>query len=884
MTFRLIRGRYPYDPTGKSPDNLVRGETHDIPPLTQRIITTRYGAFYKNSLIVTHKGKTLELNKDYELAGFYQEATAEVGQDVYVLIYFINEDIIGEVELTYQIVGGDFTGIWETVQSFINVLLVDPRKPRWDDIINKPQLYAPKDHFHSIDDVYGIDILIPILEEIRYAIGQVNSTTLAKVYDRLMAMDHRVDEKLAAYDNTFYEKIEKGDFAEKLELLKVNVKETKDRLAEIENDDSLSNEIKELKKKDVLLQNQLAASVDNLQNSINGLVESKLDKTAFTEKYNEILARQAALNQEISSLNNLKLDKSAFNEKYNEITAVQNALNNSINNLSNSLNQNIRDASDSLDNRINTLSGNVNSLTENKLDKTTFQTSYDDLVRRLNAKPDQAGLTCDSIGRLPAVPWERGISLLAKKANGDCVRLQPSENFFQDIGVSISANRTSIEGTGTFNVKYIVTNSGVATNEMTELTITLPRQNQTTPYTITNRREVLQSGTRFEKVNDNLYRIYGLSQGGTFTLTFDLTARTHGTYQLGGQVSVSQQWDTNSQNNSSSLILSSLMPVSLNNENYVVSQNCPLARLVYVPENRVMRQVQSVRENDRNRTVEMSHLSALTNLNLIRPTVGLKSLRFKLTGVSTVVIIPKHQNMSDTTVIRNNQNKFFENAQSNIARGFNADAYGFRDYRAALTSLEASDSKISDFNNYTFNPSTGDLVINTNFELVNGQIWPAAPDYATGYLIYCRANGNNCMWQLYYVGLEFMLNTRATNYVVNGLASNLYLIETKKVTHPISKPIQEASGAVVGYEIYNYTMRSCLNKAIITEKKITINLPKNKEYNFTITYTDAVVKKGVFKGNINVSHPEDNKVAVSVKRAATSTDNVDLGDIKINII
>lgn len=807
MTFRLIRGRYPYDPTGKSPDNLVRGEVHDIPPLTQRIIATRYGAFYKDSLIVTHKGKTLTLNQDYELAGFYQEATAEVGQDVYVLIYFTNEDIIGDVELTYQIVGGDFTGIWETVQSYIDVLLVDPRKPRWDDVINKPQLYAPKEHFHSIDDVYGIDILIPILEEIRYAIGKVNTMALTSVYEKLTRMDRRVDEKLAAYDSQFAEKIAGADFAQQLELLKVGVKEVKDRLTEIENDTTLSEQIKELKKKDVFLQNQLASSVETLQNSINTLIEDKLDKT-------------------------------------------------------------------------------------------TFETSYDDLVRRINAKPDQVGLTCEDIGRFPISPWEKGMSILAKKLNGECVRLQPNDNFFQDIGVSISANRTSIAERGTFTVKYIVTNSGVAANDMTELTVVLPLQNQETPYTITNQREVLQNGERFEKVSDTLYRIYGLKRGGTFTLIFDLNTITHGTYQVGGQVTVNNQWDTNRQNNNASLVLTTTTAIPVNNINYVVSESCPLATLTYLPTNTVMRQLQSELKTF---TVDRAQIQAnvirpisvqdvLNTVNVIPVTKGDNSfseLRFRLTGVSTVIVKGSDYNWYNTTLMTKNykiMNPLYIAGSRSFSNNFN-EQNGVK--------LDASAVHLSNISNYTFNPVTGELVIPARTYGTSRDDRNNYPRYE----IWCRANGVNCTWQVYEILLQYDAKILETDYTVNGLSNNLYYTELVETKHQLmnrfeGNMVKDGNGELLYYNDHYARVAEVIDTPVYIRKRLAITLPKGTEYNFTIAYrNNNHVLHGNVRGNINVtssfSGNGENRVTqlnFHVTRNAASTDNLNFGDIIVNIV
>nr|DAT15805.1 MAG TPA: structural protein [Caudoviricetes sp.] len=191
----------PFDPSGSSEDNLIQHEVHDLPPFNKRIIAPRFGAFYRDSLIVQHGQKVLELDKDYEIAAPYQDATVEVGQPVNVLICFTNENIIGNIEISYQCVGGHLTGTFQTIEEYINALLVDARKVKWDDILAKPDMFVPMDHFHDIRDVYGLNAVVPILEEMRLALLQVRSKSLRKIYDRLLQYRKEFREEIVKFNN-----------------------------------------------------------------------------------------------------------------------------------------------------------------------------------------------------------------------------------------------------------------------------------------------------------------------------------------------------------------------------------------------------------------------------------------------------------------------------------------------------------------------------------------------------------------------------------------------------------------------------------------------------------------------------------------------------------
>ena len=101
---------------------------------------------------------------------------------------------------------------------------------------------------------------------------------------------------------------------------------------------------------------------------------------------------------------------------------------------------------------------------------------WGDWIFELNlpAQPAQkAGLDCEAIAQLPQEQWEKGTSILANK-NGKCVRLVPNENFFQEIGVGIAANKVSAYTNEEFEVVVTVSNTGVGKNTLTDWVIIKP--------------------------------------------------------------------------------------------------------------------------------------------------------------------------------------------------------------------------------------------------------------------------------------------------------------------------------------------------------------------------------------------------------------------------
>lgn len=279
MILEPLKIRRPFDPTGESKDNYIHGEVHKLPVQARRIIVPRMGAFYAKSLVVRKGTDTLQLGRDYELAALYHDATVAVGQDVNVLIVFTNDHIVDEIEIDYQVVGGEYTGTFEMIQQYVNTLLIDPRKVRWDDILAKPDFYAPREHFHDINDVYGVNDLVPVLEEIRNALIHIRSTEFRQVYDRLIALKGRYEVDIA-------------------------------------------NVLAKLKEMEGITGNA-SANFNDIRASIRDLfaqIALKASNTDLTDKYNELLAAVR-----------LKANQTELNTKYGELTNKQGELQNKVN-------------------------------------------------------------------------------------------------------------------------------------------------------------------------------------------------------------------------------------------------------------------------------------------------------------------------------------------------------------------------------------------------------------------------------------------------------------------------------------------------------------------------------------------------------------------------
>lgn len=1082
--------RYPFDPTGKSKTNYVAGEVRTLPPQLQRIIVPAMGAFYANSLIVRHNTNELIRGVDYELAALYHDATIATGKDVNIMIVFINEEIVGDVELYYQAVGGQFTGVWESIQQYVNVLLVDPRKVRWDDVLDKPHFFVPKEHFHDINDIYGLNHIIPKLEEIRQAVLRIRSKEMRRLYDHFLKVKRDTEKVLADVNSRLRRESEKvAGVVDQTNLLKQQVTSIRDRVSALENNTTIQSEIAKLKQKDIAL----TGSIDTINSNLNGLtttvsthtteiaalkakdvdygaritaVENKNTQqdtrlTAIEAKDTNQDSRLAAIEQkntqqdtklaEITTKNtqqdntiagivtkntqqddrltalenkNTQQDNrlsalearngeqggslTALIQKNNDqdarLTAIEQknvqqdgkisavetkngqqdtrltALENkntqqdgrmttieakdtaqdgrltAIENLNNQQNTrltNIEAKNNEQDTAINNLRNNfmnhvvidprannwlkkgaaglyavpkLSTQAGNKITVNSNGELYVAPTQEVRVSPDanniislrnnglyatapqNAGLDFTALNNLPEKAWAKGTSFLAKGSDGQWHRVVTPEDLVQDIGVNISAN-TVLQNVGSvFNIKYIVTNSGMAKNTKTTLTIVLPTQSQRTAYTTSNYVETIQGADRFVKTSPTTWDIYGLTKGGTFTLTFNIVPTVFGTYQLGGQVSTTNGVDTNISNNNATLMLTAN---TTEDPNYVASVDCPLISGVNLADNTPITMVKTFYNRFSNETIlDTSYWKqSITKLNA----TSLANVRLRLNNCSSVICFVSGVSSNRTTDINsdtgvNDDTVYVYNNRSGIARDVMSHVHLDKNEKKMWSvpihqAYSSSSNTIND--RYIYHPSYYSLGANYYFSGIipftnlnhdsiikfinfyaNSDIYTFDPNtkiltFANmstlkTAVIACRPNGNNCKWQLIILSTYEDVIIKNEKFSITGLNNNQYI-----ATNTTSYNFEQKN---ISHDEYYYGAVPGGRKGIITNiNSIEVRIQKGTAANFTINGPIHKLIAVPRQGNVSIV-VNSNNIAVSVKSTATSTDDVDMGGVKIKII
>lgn len=164
------------DTSGTNPNNLIQDEPHTLSNRPVRSIAPNLGPFFAKSLIIMDGAKQLVRGINYQIVELEQEATLLYGQEISTVILITDTTVSDNVTITYQALGGHFAHSDVSIANLFQSLINDNRNVAWENIFNKPTEYPPTIHRHLLDDVYGFEPIVDVLERIKRAItlGQVS--------------------------------------------------------------------------------------------------------------------------------------------------------------------------------------------------------------------------------------------------------------------------------------------------------------------------------------------------------------------------------------------------------------------------------------------------------------------------------------------------------------------------------------------------------------------------------------------------------------------------------------------------------------------------------------------------------------------------------------
>lgn len=167
--------RYPLDVTGENPDNYVAAEHHSLVPKSDltdvRVIVPLYGPFFGDSVRIIDRANGRQLDRsEYKITDLLQDPTLITGKEIGQFIVVTNGMVSNEVEIHYQVLGGNYQNDSSAIQHVYETFLNDYRPVDWTNISGKPLSYPPSLHIHLLEDVIGFGPLVTAIENLREAI------------------------------------------------------------------------------------------------------------------------------------------------------------------------------------------------------------------------------------------------------------------------------------------------------------------------------------------------------------------------------------------------------------------------------------------------------------------------------------------------------------------------------------------------------------------------------------------------------------------------------------------------------------------------------------------------------------------------------------------
>jgi len=195
--------RYPLDPTGLSPDNLVQGEVHALTSRTTRSLCPTYGAYFEDSMIIVDQNTMQPLVKGTQWypGELYEVPTALYGKGIYAIVIITDSHVSNSVSIQYQAIGGEYGSAELGIVNALNTLELDDRPVLWPNVEAKPSDYPPSIHLHDAGDVYGFEYVVHALERIKMAIefgDNISHDRIMKYVDNLFTSSNMSSDTLAA--------------------------------------------------------------------------------------------------------------------------------------------------------------------------------------------------------------------------------------------------------------------------------------------------------------------------------------------------------------------------------------------------------------------------------------------------------------------------------------------------------------------------------------------------------------------------------------------------------------------------------------------------------------------------------------------------------------
>ena len=168
-----IPPRYPLDPTGISPNNLVVNEPHVLDFKKFRVIVPVNGAYFDDNTLKVYdtlNQRLLNKGDDYLCTDIASVPTSKYNKTICDTITIKNREVSNQVMITYQALGGEFSTRFDVIESIIETLKIDERPVNYNNITQLPDVFPGAPEFTDIGNGYGFEYLITALDRLNRTI------------------------------------------------------------------------------------------------------------------------------------------------------------------------------------------------------------------------------------------------------------------------------------------------------------------------------------------------------------------------------------------------------------------------------------------------------------------------------------------------------------------------------------------------------------------------------------------------------------------------------------------------------------------------------------------------------------------------------------------
>lgn len=179
---------YALDTTGASSANKITAEAHTLSQSDQpdyHIVVPRWAPFFADDCIVkftppSQPQVTLTEGIDYIFTHHYIGASRACAKPIYGSINILDMSKAGQVHVTYQTLGGDYTLDENALLEILANRLYNPRSVSWEVIAEVPEVFPPTPHAWKLVDMIGATELIESITGITDAIQAGNLLRLGR--------------------------------------------------------------------------------------------------------------------------------------------------------------------------------------------------------------------------------------------------------------------------------------------------------------------------------------------------------------------------------------------------------------------------------------------------------------------------------------------------------------------------------------------------------------------------------------------------------------------------------------------------------------------------------------------------------------------------------